>query len=132
MTVVAAALAGAGFAAWQIRHSAIVDIDSASLQEYAGVYQWDPDAFVYLQPWNELAGTHQLGAFDESGEIRTLYPTGPDQFVTGPGAAVSSPVEARVAFERDASGTIVAFTWQRANAPPRRAVRADLEAIRLA
>jgi hypothetical protein len=46
-------------------------VDEASLREYAGVYQWGPNAFVYLQIWSELSGTNQLSAFDESGEVRT-------------------------------------------------------------
>src|SRR5687767_2727064 len=69
---------------------------SPHLREYAGAYQWSGDAFVYLQPWNEFAGTHQLVAFDESGEVRTLYPTGRDRFVAGPGAAVPNAIESRI------------------------------------
>ena len=53
------------------------------LREYAGVYQWDRDAFLYLQLWGELTGTNQLVAFDESGEVRALYSTDRDQFFAG-------------------------------------------------
>ena len=65
---------------------------------------WGPNAFVYLQIWNELDGTNQLIAFDESGELRTLYSTDSDRFFTGPGAALSSSIESRVEFQRDARG----------------------------
>jgi hypothetical protein len=37
-------------------------------------------------------GHTQLVAFDETGEVRTLYPTGSDHFFAGPGAAVSDEV----------------------------------------
>src|SRR5207302_9874016 len=47
------------------------DIDENTLRQYEGVYQWAPDAFLYLQIWNELAGKNQLVAFDESGDVRT-------------------------------------------------------------
>ena len=43
------------------------------------MYRWGPDAFVYLQLWHEFSGFDkpgQLVAFDESGVIRVLYPTG--------------------------------------------------------
>lgn len=62
----------------------IRSIDEAMLREYAGVYQWDRDSFVYLQIWPELTGANQLVAFDESGELRALYPTEPDRFFTAP------------------------------------------------
>src|SRR5262249_25884258 len=41
-------------------------VDGNVLGDYAGVYQWGPNAFLYLQTWNEFTGTNQLVAFDES------------------------------------------------------------------
>src|SRR5689334_17900826 len=58
-------------------------MDEATLRGYAGVYEWEKNAFVYLQLWSELSGTNQLVAFDETGEVRTLYPTDPDSFFAG-------------------------------------------------
>ncbi len=106
---------------------AVRSVDESVLREYAGVYQWDTTSFVYLQMWSEFSPTHQLGAFDESGELRALYPTDRDRFFTGPGAAVSSSIESRVEFQRDASGRIASLTWQRESAPPRIARRVDVE-----
>lgn len=102
-------------------------VDEQTLREYAGVYQWNRDAFIYLQLWNELAGTNQLVAFDESGEVRTLYPSGRDQFFSGPGAAVFTAVESRVGFQRDATGSVIALTWQRGDGAPRTARRVAIE-----
>lgn len=102
-------------------------VDPQILRQYVGAYQWAPNAFVYLQLWNELSGTDQLVAFDESGELRTLYPTDRDGFVTGPGAAVRTPVESRIDFQRDIGGEIVSLTWQREGASPRVARRAAIE-----
>ena len=31
-------------------------VDESALREYAGVYQWGPDSFVYLQMWDEFSG----------------------------------------------------------------------------
>lgn len=103
---------------------AIEPIDEKTLREYAGVYQWEPDAFLYLQIWSELTGTDQLVALDESGEVRTLYPTDPDRFFAGPGAAISASIESRIEFQRDRDGTITSLTWQREGAPT--AIRARL------
>src|SRR2546423_3934720 len=102
-------------------------LDENVLRQYAGVYQWNRDAFVYLQLWNELSGTNQLVAFDESGEVRTLYPTDGDHFFAGPGAAISTSVESRIDFQRDASGKIASLTWRRDGSPPRVAHRVDIE-----
>jgi pimeloyl-ACP methyl ester carboxylesterase len=77
--------------------------------------------------WNELGGTNQLVAFDESGEVRTLYPTGLDRFFTGPGAALSSSIESDVVFRRGRDGVIVSLTWTREGAPPRTAERVEVE-----
>jgi dienelactone hydrolase len=106
---------------------AIRTVDEASLREYAGTYQWEPNAFVYLQIWSELSGSNQLVAFDETGEVRTLYPTEPDRFFAGPGAAVPTAVESRIDFQRDASGEIASLTWSRDGAPARIARRVDIE-----
>ena len=106
---------------------AVRPVDEQVLREYTGVYQWDRDAFVYLQMWNELAGSNQLVAFDESGEVRTLYPTEHDRFFVGPGAAVPTAVEARIEFQRDATGVITALRWLPNRAAPRTARRANIE-----
>lgn len=101
--------------------------DERALREYAGVYRWGPDAFVYLQLWNELAGKNHLVSFDESGEVRTLYPAARDRFVTGPAAAVAEPVESRIVFDRDGDGRILSFTMKRAGAPARVSRRVETE-----
>src|SRR5436309_5016801 len=66
--------------------------DEKALHEYTGVYRWAPNAFVYLQLWNEFTGSNkpsELVAFDESGDVRTLFPTDGDQFFAGPGLKIS-------------------------------------------
>ena len=94
-----------------------------------GVYQWGPNAFVYLQMWDEFSGfgKPQLVAFDESGDVRTLYPTDSHQFSAGPGAALSASIESRIAFQRNSAGQIVSLTWQRDGAAPRTAKRVEIE-----
>jgi hypothetical protein len=123
---VVTAVVGAVFARSALQTPAVRSVDERVLREYAGVYQWDQNAFVYLQMWSEFT-TNQLGAFDESGELRALYPTDPDVFSSGPGAAVSSPIESRIEFQRDGAGRISALTWRREGAPPRIARRVDIE-----
>ena len=94
-------------------------VDQKFLREFTGVYQWGPDAFVYLQMWDEFTGfgkPSQLVAFDESGDIRTLYPVEGDRFFAGPAAAVSTSVESDVEFQRDSMGKIVSLRWRRADA----------------
>ena len=105
----------------------IKSLDQASLREYAGAYAWGTDAFLYLQLWSELSGTPQLVAFDESGQVRTLYPTDHDRFFTGPGAAVSTSLESTVQFERNSQGAIVSLTWQRSGSTSRVARRVKME-----
>ena len=79
-------------------------VDEKALREYTGVYQWGPNAFVYLQMWDEFSGfgKPQLVAFDESGDVRTLYPTEGNQFFAGPGAALSGSMESRIRFSATA------------------------------
>ena len=101
-------------------------MDEASLRPYAGAYQWQSGGFVYLQIWSELSGSKQLVAFDESGDVRTLYATEPDRFFSGPGAAVPDSVESRIEFQREGGSKLTSFTWSRDGAT-RTARRVDLE-----
>ena len=113
-----------------LQSPAVRDVDEKVLREYAGVYQWAPDSFVYLQLWNEFSGFDkpgQLVSFDESGEIRVLYPADRDQFFAGPGAAMSTSVESRIDFQRDGAGKIVSLGWRREGAAPRTARRVEIE-----
>jgi hypothetical protein len=102
-------------------------LNEERLREYAGVYEWGPNAYVYLQMWSELTGNNQLVAFDESGDVRTLYPTGNDRFFTGPAAAVSTEVESRVEFHRNVRGKIAFLTWDRDGSGQRTARRVEIE-----
>jgi pimeloyl-ACP methyl ester carboxylesterase len=106
---------------------AVRSVNETVLREYVGPFQWGPSAFTYLQLWNEFAGENQLVAFDESGAVRTLYPTDRDRFFAGPGAAVRASIESRVEFQRDGTGKVVSMTWQRDGAPPRIARRVEIE-----
>src|SRR6266545_356803 len=127
---VAAVLFGMMIALPALQIPAVRALDEKVLREYTGVYRWDPNAFVYLQLLNEFVGfdkPSQLVAFDESGEVRTLYPTGRDQFVAGPGMAVSAPIESRIEFQRDGTGRITSLTWQREGAAQRLARRVEIE-----
>src|SRR5947209_6143471 len=106
---------------------AVRSVDEKALRECAGVYQWQKDGFLYLQIWSEFTGKNQLVAFDESGDVRTLYPTDRDRFFAGPGAAVPTAIESRIEFQRDANGRIASLTWRRDGAAPRTARRVAIE-----
>ena len=128
--IVATVLFGMTIALSALQTPAVRTMDEKVLREYTGVYRWEPNAFVYLQLWNEFVGfdkPSQLVAFDESGEVRTLYPTDRDQFFAGPGMAVSASVESRVEFHRDGAGKITSMTWQREGAALRTAARVEIE-----
>src|SRR3954451_23556250 len=127
---VATVLLGAVVVVLALQTPAVRVVDEKVLREYTGVYRWEPNAFVYLQLWNEFVGFDkpgQLVAFDESGEIRTLYPSDGDHFFAGPGMAVSASIESRIEFQRDGTGRIASLTWQRAGAAPRTAHRVEIE-----
>ena len=126
---IAATILG-GVALLALQTPAVHAVDEQTLREYAGVYQWGQDAFVYLQPWNEFSGFDkpaQLVSFDESGQVRTLYPTDRDRFFAGPGVAVSTAIESRIEFQRNSAGKIASLTWQREGASPRLARRVEIE-----
>jgi dienelactone hydrolase len=102
-------------------------VDEHALREFTGTYEWARGSFIDLQMWDELGGTRQLVAIDDTGEIRTLYPDGPDRFFAGPGAALQTPVESRVAFQRNAAGAVAGLTWRREGVAARTARRATSE-----
>ena len=128
-TVVVALLLGI-LGARSLQAPVVRTVDEATLRQYEGVYQWAPDAFLYLQMWKEFTGFTKPGelvAFDETGELRTLYPTEPDRFFAGPGAAIATSAESRIEFQREATGRIVSLTWSRQGTPARTARRVEIE-----
>src|SRR5688572_3324551 len=108
---IAAALLAAVALHSAFQASVVHPMDEQSLREYEGTYQWSKDAYLYLQMWSEFSGKDQLVAFDESGEVRTLYPTDRDRFFAGPGCAVPGTIEARIQFQRNGTGRITSLTW---------------------
>lgn len=102
-------------------------LSEEDLRAYEGVYRWGSNDFVYLQIWNEFTGKSDLVAFDESGDVRVLYPTDQDVFFTGPGAAVPSAVESLIRFRRDGDRRVTELQWRSEGAAPRIARRVDAE-----
>lgn len=117
----------ASLIARSLQRPGIRTLDEAHLREYAGTYQWEENRLLYLQIWAELAGTNHLVAFEETGELRTLYPTEPDHFFAGPGAAIPDSIESRIVVQRDATGKVTSLTWTREGAPARIARRVNVE-----
>jgi hypothetical protein len=108
----------------------VLTLDEKTLREYTGVYRWGPNSFVYLQLWNEFIGFDkpaQLVSIDETGEARYLYPTGRDQFFTGPGIALPTSIQSRIHFQRDGTGKIASLTSQREGGAPRVGERVEIE-----
>lgn len=129
-TAVATVLLGTMIGLSALQTPAVRAVDETALREYTGVYRWEPDTFVYLQMWDEFTGfgkPRQLVAFDESGEIRTLYPIDRDQFFAGPGMAIPTSVQSRIEFQRDGTGNISSLTWKREDAGERTARRVQIE-----
>ena len=128
--ILVSGLIGAGIARSILQAPAIRAVDEKALGEYAGVYRWGPDAFVYLQMWNEFSGfgkPGQLVSFDESGAIRVLYPTDRDRFFAGPGAAVPTSIESQIEFQRNGAGRITSLAWTPAGGTVRTAPRVEVE-----
>jgi len=109
------------------QHEAADVAHTGELRELTGTYQWGPNAYLYLQTWNELSGTPQLVAFDESGKVRSLYPQSNGRFVAGPKAAVRDPVESTIQFERDEDGKIASLRWQKGDSRPLLAKHVQIE-----
>ena len=66
----ATGLLGAMIVCSALQAPSVRSVDESILREYGSVYQWEPNAFVYLQTWSKFTGTNQLVSFDESGELR--------------------------------------------------------------
>lgn len=126
-TIVGVALLGGATGLFATQVPTVRSVDEKILREYTGSYEWEPNAFVYLQMWSEFSGKNQLVAFDESGEVRVLYPTDNDRFFAGPGAADPNAVESRIEFQRDADGKVRSLTWRRNGVAPRSARRVGIE-----
>lgn len=84
--VAAAAILVTVVARSALQGPAVRTMEEKVLRSYAGAYRWQAGGFVYLQLWDEFTGfanPKQLVAFEESGAMRTLYPTNRDQYLRG-------------------------------------------------
>jgi len=129
-TILTIAILGAAVGHVARQAPAVRSVDEKVLREYAGVYRWEDNTFSYLQMWNEFSGfdkPSQPVAFDESGDVRVLYPSDHDRFFAGPGAAIPTSIESRIEFRRDGAGKITTLSWQRDGAPARTAHRMEIE-----
>ena len=129
-TVLTIAIFGAAIGHVAHQAPAVRSVDEKVLRAYSGVYRWEDNTFLYLQMWNEFSGfdkPSQLVAFDQSGDVRVLYPSDRESFFAGPGAAIPASIESRIEFRRDGAGRITMLTWQRAGAPARTARRMEIE-----
>ncbi len=124
---VAGVLLGTVIACSAAQSPVVRPVGEESLRDYVGVYQWERNAFVYLQMWTEFTGTNQLVALDESGDVRVLYATDRDRFFAGPGVAVPGTIESRIEFQRDGARNVTSLTWQREGTAPRVARRVEVE-----
>lgn len=102
-------------------------IQDTSFHQYVGTYRWNPGHFMYLQMWQELSGKSELVAFDEAGDVRTLYPSGDGRFVAGPGAAIPNRIESHIEFDHDANGDVTFLHWQHGDSAPVVAQRIENE-----
>ena len=59
--ILVTALFGAAIARSSLQAPAIGAVDEKALREYAGVFRWGPDSFVYLQLWHEFSGSTSRG-----------------------------------------------------------------------
>jgi len=84
----------------------------ANVADYEAAYRWPSGDLLHVQRWPEIDPAGDLVAFDADGTLRTLYASGPDRFVAGPGAGLRDPVESRLTFQRDQSGQVVSVTWR--------------------
>jgi pimeloyl-ACP methyl ester carboxylesterase len=133
-TVITQALVTVLFGSWTAASApqapTVRAVDEKVLREYTGVYRWERNAFVYLQMWDEFSGfgkPAQLVAFDESGKVRTLYPTDRDRFFAGPGAAVPTSIESQVEFQRGRTGKITSLKWRNGDGSVRVGWRVEIE-----
>ena len=128
--ILVTALIGAAIARSSLQAPAIRAVDEKALREYAGVYRWGPDSFVYLQLWHEFSGFGKPGqlvaSMNRARSACSIQPTaiGSSQV---PGAAVPSSVESRIEFQRDGAGRITSLTWTPDGGAARTAPRVELE-----
>ena len=133
VSCIAAATILLGVALPAVQTPAVRAVDEQALREYTGVYQWGQDEFVYLQLWRRIQRVRQA----RSAGLRSMNPARFGRcirpiaisFFAGPGVAVSTAIESRIEFQRDAAGKIISLTWQREGAASTaRAARRDREA----
>lgn len=68
-------------------------------QQYFGIYQVNPNRYLYIRTWDEL-GKDQLTYFDSSGEAGSIYQTSSTSFFSGPSMLNPFPEKIQIRFEK--------------------------------
>lgn len=98
--------------------------------DFAGAYEVEDGGHLIVVPHTAL---RLLSVYDtDTGLVRPLEPAGADTFVYGPNVVSTTPVEGRLAIERDASGDVAGLQWARPHGPitPARRVQLVREPVR--
>lgn len=87
----------------------VARIEPSDYAQYFGIYQMEPDRFLYIRTWDEL-GDNQLTYFDSAGNAGALYPVSANSFFSGPGLLNPVPVNLQLKFVKDSGGMRLFWT----------------------
>jgi dienelactone hydrolase len=102
-----------------------------AMEKYYGIYSVSNDRFISVfRNWGDPRTLNYIDY--KSGQIGTFWPSAREnEFFSGPGRAVSFPVNLRVFFNEDASGEIKTISWKSADGPQLIAQRVDVNEERI-
>lgn len=92
----------------------VAGIEPSTYSQYFGIYQIEPDRYIYIRTWDEL-GKNQLTYFDNAGNAGALYPISASSFFSGPGLLNPVPVNLQLKFVQDPGG--MRLVWMENGVP---------------
>jgi dienelactone hydrolase len=97
----------------------------ADFDPFAGHYETGAGQSILLY----VDGGTLLYVDYDNGRLGRLFPLRDGRFVSGPSVTAGYPIELTVVFERDPSGRVSGFSWDRRDEPARQARRRTLYSV---
>lgn len=101
-------------------------VNSKSYDQYVGIYQFAPQHFISIAPFDLGNGRAPLAFLDfKSGRFGLLQSPSEEKFVSGQGWLVNSPVDVEITFVRNEQPDVTGLVYRESGFDEKKALKTD-------
>lgn len=111
---------------WIMPCMAQTGVNSTSHDQYVGIYQFAPQHFISIAPFDLGDGPDPLAFLDfQSGRFGLLKSSSEETLVLGPGWLVNSPVDVEITFVKTKQTDVVSLVYRQGGFPEKKASKTN-------